>query len=201
MKVSIEGIHGSGKTTILNLLQSLQYNTIIHDETSKQKWLNLYLKDKRKYVLGHNLNLILNLTRDKEDISDIHSKSKFPITLYEDSLYTLHNIHSNLQLKSNKLDNDEYLLQHDLINRIGWEPDCIIYLDCSPDTCYERLCELDQHKHLSLNSLETIYKEYNLHFNTICKIPIFRVNAEDNIENVFYHVLQILYQIIKFSKN
>ena len=193
MRISIEGLHGSGKTLLLNLLHKLNYNT--RHTCPNNVWEELYQSDPHRYYLGYMLNILLNQINQSYNLSDIF--------LYENSPYTLQHVFSLTNVSHNCLHPEEQQLLTTISEKLSWHPECIIYLDCDPQVCLDRL--IKQNNSSTLLSLEEMVN-HAIEFDWIldssnCAIPVYRVNANDNPINVFYHVLQILFQIKRHTNS
>ena len=193
MRISVEGIRGSGKTTILKLLKLLKYKVHTANRGRENIWTSLYLQGGERFALGYNLNSFLEQTN-----VEYHNKE---INLYENSPYTLQNIWSKVMLKKGHLTETEIQLQEEFVDKWGWTPECIIFLDCPPEVCLQRLEKNDQYgQPENLTALQELTHEYDWSLDrSNCDIPVYRVNADDHIINVFYHVVQILHQVRKHS--
>lgn len=216
MRVSIEGLPGSGKTALLKLLKTTNNNIIIHiDDDSQDPWSNLINKDSTKYNLGYNINKLLKQSNSgsdtKEDkagkyneINNSFASTRCEeINLYENSPYTMQHVASSIMLKNSHIHQEEFKLQEKLINTLGWYPDYIIYLDCSPEVCLQRLQRRSpNHNKISATKLGEMFDQYEWVLDSVnCDIPVFRINANDDIASILFSVSHILNKLNRSRKN
>jgi deoxyadenosine/deoxycytidine kinase len=188
MRISIEGPVGCGKTSLIELLSKLKYKTypISKDDNI---WIKSYISNPEKFALGYNIYTLF------EHINKEYGNDK--LYIYENSPFTIKYVWAKTMLKKNYLTQIEYRLQLDMVDKLGWAPDCIIYLDCPPQVCYQRVKDnID----ISLKEIEDLSLEYEKAIDLPeCGIPVYKVNADDDVINIFYHVVQILCQVAKYN--
>ena len=193
MRISIEGNIGSGKTFYLDKLKKDNY-AIIHDlidsQTQISTWLKKYDSNPDRYSFGLQMQIL------QDYIKLPYVKNN--INIYESSPYTLKNVYGKILYDEKHLDKDEYLLHNSYINDFGWMPDIIIYLYCDPEICYERVknksrVSCDYFKKLHLIN-ERTFDDLN------CSIPIYKVNSQEDTNNVYKNIKTICDEIAKTSK-
>jgi deoxyadenosine/deoxycytidine kinase len=181
MKISIEGISGSGKTTLLKLLKIVDFDVqYLEDDI----WKALFKENAKKYACGFGL---YKLSQHMDVIRDTKGKL---IQLYEGSPFTLKNVWIPFLEAEGWLHSEEAQTECNMIDKNGWVPDCIIYLDSYSDKCCDKIDYLEK------DSLQRLWRRYEMMLDNNSKnIPIYRINANTTMGNIFYAVLQILYQI------
>lgn len=73
-------------------------------------------------------------------------------------------------------------------------PDVIIYLYGNLEKCYERTTPLEQQ--YSFEDFKELYYQFEWTFDvTTCKVPMYKINVEDDIENVVLNIAEIFSKI------
>jgi hypothetical protein len=113
------------------------------------------------------------------------------IHLYERSPYTLQLIHTNI------IDLDELPLYQQVVQRVNWTPDVIIYLFCHPTICHQRSLRQGGTQ-FSLEDLQGLHYRYETILNDLnCPVPIYKVNAQEEPEQVLANLKDILRTFVK----
>lgn len=208
MRVSIEGLPGSGKTELLKLLKITNDSINVHLDDSQDPWLNLINKDQSKYILGYNINRLIkqsdgyNLECVKESKNSSFGGIN-EINLYENSPYTMQHVASSIMLKNSSIHQEEFKLQEKLINTLGWYPDYIIYLDCPAAVCFERIKQRSsENVKTSIAQLKEMFEQYEWVLDSAnCDIPVYRINANDDIASIVFSASHVLNKLSKLRKS
>lgn len=190
------------------------------ETTDKQVWTELVKTDPARYVFGQNINQLLEHSvatncceahklSDGRKVNETHVcgdcrgdcrgdyRGDCRVNLkhiYERSPYTIQHVLSPILLKRSYLHKEELKLQETLIDLIGWTPDIIIYLDCSPEVCLKRCAKAG--KSVDKVQMKELFDQYEWVLDqTNCDIPVYRVNTNDDITSVLYNVTNILNSI------
>lgn len=151
MIIAVEGINGSGKTTLIKKLKHTLNNcnpiTIHHPNN------NSFEGEKALDYFGENNNLEGGLWA-LEDINRSYAIARqHPKNCYiwsrcqMSTLVYNGNFHRDFTALKNKIFRDESY------------PDCLIYLDIPPETCWERVMNRNRAKDIDL-TLEKLKKDY-----------------------------------------
>lgn len=178
MIIAVEGINGSGKTTLIKKLKHTLNNcnpiTIHHPNN------NSFEGEKALDYFGENNNLEGGLWA-LEDINRSYAIARqHPKNCYiwsrcqMSALVYNGNFHRDFTALKNKIFRDRSY------------PDCLIYLDIPPETCWERVMNRNRAKDIDL-TLEKLKKDY-FRYQEIKKI-FKTLHQENKIEYYFEYKL------------
>jgi thymidylate kinase len=178
MIIAVEGINGSGKTTLIKKLKHTLNNcnpiTIHHPNN------NSFEGEKALDYFGENNNLEGGLWA-LEDINRSYAIARqHPKNCYiwsrcqMSALVYNGNFHRDFTALKNKIFRDRSY------------PDCLIYLDIPPETCWERVINRNRAKDIDL-TLEKLKKDY-FRYQEIKKI-FKTLHQENKIEYYFEYKL------------
>jgi len=158
MKIVIDGNIGSGKTTQLDLLAKKGFTV---KKEPIEKWpLDLYYSDPKRW--GFLFQIIILQTLETTDTpGDV-------VVVYERSPLSSRYVFWELMEKTPEED-QAYCTQHDLQ---GWEPDVYIYIDKSPEKCYEHIQNREGQEGdsaVSLTYLQSLDQKYHQMIETNVK--------------------------------
>ena len=161
MKISIDGIIGCGKTTQIQKLINLANPNlqILPEEVEhwvNEGWVQSFYDDPVRNCLGFQLRVL------RSHANALNYKDQVVIT--ERSAFTSANVFGKMALEGGLMTMKEFQLNKSYYQLIGWQPDIIFFLDCSPNTAFGRIQSRNrasEHK-ISLdylNALDHTYKE------------------------------------------
>ena len=200
----IEGNIGSGKSTVLKLLEKEQNVETIQEPVNT--WLNI--KD------SNNKNLLDHFYSDMDRYSYMFQTMVFKTRLQsldkpqlsefrfsERSIWTDRFVFGKMCLEDNKMNSIEsncYKFWFDwLEEKFKPQPDGIIYIKCSPEKCFERISDRgrNEERNIPLEYLEKLDKYHEEWFNNWKETPLLVIdnNEDNNWDN-------ILNKINNFSK-
>lgn len=148
-RITIDGNIGSGKTTQVNILQSKGYSVLkepIHE------WpLDLFYTDKNRWAFLLQMAVLHGF----EESAHIYERSP------DSSL----SVFWNMMKEQDIVNNQEDYICRNMYNKHGWQSDLFIYIDVTPEKCYNRINYREQEgdKIISvdyLRQLDTYYKMY-----------------------------------------
>lgn len=204
MRISIEGLPGSGKTTILELLGTIGYDC----------------------YHNNNAQIGAQAQKTKTETEVVTEMQCNQLVVVESSSYVLNKLLKSLR-KRNKLVRYPVLSStlatvgpttHVHHTKSGMEfksgleskakPDCIIFLDCPPDIAIQRAEANNGHASnmtdrtnmTNMTSLQIaeLYGHYDwiLHPSN-CSIPVFRVNSSGSALDTLHHLTEALQVIFR----
>lgn len=148
--ISIEGLIGSGKTTVVERL-SKEYsndNIGIYKEPveSWQSCLDLY------YINNQRNSFLMQIRANTSFIKIYNSFQNKNMVITERSSYSSQNVFGKMLTEQGIMSNTEFELSTELVNATQQNiPDFFIYLKSTPDVCYDRIIKRGD---------KPIYKEY-----------------------------------------
>lgn len=186
MRISIEGLPGSGKTTILKILEKMGHNCYMEGEHR--------VPSEIKVTASEIVSAAAVAASEIEVETEIET-----VKLIESSPYVLKRLWNNLTNSSSisyKYPKRPNILQAD------WTPDFIIFLDCQPDISVRRLSKasktlVPRANKLSAVQITDLYQQLELILHPVnCDIPVYRINATRSILHTLHAVLAVLNTII-----
>ena len=192
LNITIEGNIGVGKTTLLKKLEN-NYNVIFEDvDTWKNEgWIEKYYKNTSKYAMGFQMRVLY---------SHLQSEHKFKeINIIERSCNTLCNIFGKLLLDDNTLDQIEFDLCKKFSFDYSWDINHIIYLQSSPEVCFERISNRNRKGEENI-PFDYIKRLHNEHENTYKNTKnVYIINANNDIDTIYNDVNYILNKLTSCS--
>jgi hypothetical protein len=223
MKISIEGVSGSGKTTILRILEKMGYNCYMEGEHYKLKdGTGNFLSDSdpRKNTGNflsdsdprkNNSNFLSGISNDTDSVisnepvtfSQNTQKSGTSFKLIESSPYVLKRLWAHMyHFPVHNKNWDKNSKEEESLLSADWTPDYIIFLDCQADICLKRLQNVSEFpRNLSALQIADLYLQLEWILHPVnCDIPIYRINASGSILHTLHSVLSVLDTILKRSQ-
>jgi deoxyadenosine/deoxycytidine kinase len=193
MIVCVEGNIGSGKSTVLQTLRDTHGYTV--KEEPIDEWadlLDLYYDCPSKWALAFNLKVLHSF----RSIPEPPQGAPHQVVCVERSPGACRHVFGQLGY------NDEHMTPaawdifkeyHDLLT---WEPDAYVYINTSPDRCFERIHTRGRECEDSLDReyLRRIEFQYTNYLKFTSK-PVHTVNGDQDMDKVLADVLQILHHL------
>jgi len=182
MKILIEGIPGTKKGLIYQKLR----NTYDIEVWRKRKRINWDLKTQ---CFQMEVDFMLQ-SKEEEDQYMIH-----------DSEYSIVHVYSELFHDLGYLNQHELEQLHKLGDFLVIEGNVIIYLFGDLEMCYKRyLEEIEETEDImDQKTFQDLYSKYEWVFDSHnCKTKLYKVNIEENLDQVVASILVILQQIVEF---
>ena len=128
MRVSFGGSIGSGKSTVLNLLERDGYN-VFFEPIDKWNHLSKFYEDKKRW----------SFTFQIEVLNSFVQCPKQGFVLSERSPWESSQIFTKMLVENGDMTIDELELFNKVYDNISWKPDVFIYLRTTPEICMQRI--------------------------------------------------------------
>jgi deoxyadenosine/deoxycytidine kinase len=183
-RIVIDGSISCGKSTFLNRLkmENKNINVVLENVDDWKPFLDSYYKDINSNALQMKIfydQTCYNYFKDK-------------VNVYERSPYSLKYAFGCMLYDQNILSKHEYDLQNNFVDKFGWIPTRIIYIDVSPEVCYKRCIEKGV-TNISLEYLKMLEIYYE---NAIIKyrknICVSIIDGEKEKEEIYREILDII---------
>ncbi|AGE55684.1 kinase protein [Acanthocystis turfacea Chlorella virus MN0810.1] len=164
--ISIEGLIGAGKSTVLTALKERGFK-VIKEPVEKWTFLQKFYDDPKKYSLALQTQILLTFAEQEIPGDDIVFVERSPAV----SRYVFANM-----LRSEGLLTDEAMnVYSELYTKLGlWKPDGYIYLDTPVDVCVERQRARGDSYKITREYLTDLDKYYNI---------FFKYNTRDTVDS------------------
>ena len=198
--ITISGNIGCGKTTIIDYLTNLYkdnafFKIFKEPIDSWGSWLDLFYTNPEKYAFPFQMKVLIDFLY-LNNISD-----KDCIITERSPLDSLHVFTKTLK-NDDKITYLEYNLYQEYVNKIGWKPKHIIYIQTNPNNCIQRIkkrmrgCEsgIDESY---IQSIHTIYEQWidSIKNNHESNINVHIINGNQEKEIVFENVKKVISEI------
>ena len=155
MRVAVEGLIGCGKSTLLRRLAQRGHVREVVQEPLEQ-WSHMlprFYSDPKRW--GFPLQVQVLLATSSPEVPT-HG-------CFERSPHSALNVFGRMVVK----DETEAGILHDMFDRVGWKPDCVVFLRSSPQNCLKRIGERSRDGEHGvtleyLQQLDSVYKQYLL---------------------------------------
>lgn len=187
MLISVEGNIGSGKSTVLSLLDAEGWVTKQEPVDDWGEMLSLYYKDPVTWSLGFNLKVL-------------HSFQSIPagdLVLVERSPGACRHVFGQLSYNDEHLSPASWDVFKGYYEHLGWEPDMYIYIDTPADQCMARLQERGRscEQNLTLEYLHRIEFQYQ-NFMKFTETPVHQVSGSQPIPDVVRDITKIISSVL-----
>jgi deoxycitidine kinase len=218
MLISIDGNIGSGKTTLFNLLQKKlvleKFKNKVYLEEPVSDWLNLknnsnnnilelFYKDKIKWSFSFQICAFISKIKKLE--KDIKSEDESKILISERTVLTDKECFAKQLYNDNFINEIDWSLYNDLYNMIikkDYIPTGIVYLECNPTICYERIHKRNRSEEegIPLDYLQSIHARHEEWLSNT-NIPVLKINVEENYLDNNEELQKIINKIQLFIDN
>ncbi|XP_053571996.1 thymidine kinase 2, mitochondrial isoform X1 [Bombina bombina] len=196
MLICVEGNIASGKTTCLEYFSTTGKLEVLKEPVAK--WRNvrnhnpLALMYEDPFRWGLTLQTYVQLT-----MLDIHTKpTVFPVKMMERSIYSAKYIFVENLYKSGKMPEVDYVILTEwfewIVKNINLSVDLIVYLQTTPETCYQRLKKRCREEE-KIIPLEYLYAIHNLYEEWLIKqtsfpvpAPVLIIEADKDLEEMIH---------------
>lgn len=203
----IEGNIGSGKSTILKLLQEAHNVEVIQEPVDM--WLNIK-DDNNQNLLEHfysdmnRYSYMFQTMVFKTRIQSLEKEQISPFRFSERSIWTDRFVFGKMCLEDNKMNSIEsscYKFWFEwLEEKFKPKPDGIIYIKCSPEKCLERISQRGRNEENKipieyLNKLNVYHDEW---FDNWKETPLLVI--DNNEDNNWVEILKKINNFTKFNE-
>jgi len=186
MKISIEGLPGCKKLPIIKILREKHGLTVATGLPVKQL-IDSYRDNPRKYALSYLLDRLVTYHQGWAH----HDDDDEPRNCLFESLYALRKVYAEYLLGEGVIEQHEYDSFMKVYHLIHERPDIIIYFYGDVDESYNRTVESGCN--YTLEEYKKLQCQYEWAFDANnCKIPIYKVNINDDLPRIERNVLEIL---------
>ena len=200
MLISIEGNIGSGKSTVVEYLKSL--NKYIFVDEPVNEWLTIKDKDgmnalecfyKDKKENAFCFQVLAYITRLKKLIDTIKNSPKDAIIITERSIETDRNVFAKMLYEDNLISSIEWETYNYWFNTFKEisQVDKIIYIKTSPSKCLERINKRNRSEEISIK-IDYLEKCSKYHDDWLDNINNTTIDGHDSIDIVRNKVIDIL---------
>ena len=185
-RIVIVGSISSGKSTFLSRLknENKNINVVLENVDEWEPFLDDYYKDINANAFKLQMKIFYEQT--------CYDYYKDKVNVYERSPYSLKYSFGRMLYDQNILSKSEYDLQNNFVDKFGWIPTRIIYIDVSPEVCYER-CVKKGITNISLEYLKMLEIYYE---NALIKyrenICVSVIDGEKEKEEIYREILDII---------
>lgn len=197
MIIYLEGNIGSGKSTLIEFLQSyietknLDADVILEpvDEwlvTQDSQGTNIlqhYYQDQKKFGFAFQINALLSRVKKVEEKIKASKKS---IHFIERSIYTDKNVFLECNFQNGNINHMEYVIYHQwfdwILDNFKHQPDGIVYLNTNPTICEQRINQRNRNgeEGIPLEYLMTLDKYHHNWLQKEKHIPVIYLDSNVN---------------------
>jgi deoxyadenosine/deoxycytidine kinase len=181
MRVCIEGNIGAGKSTLLSRLAESGYP--VHQEPVGEwkDWLDLFYSDKKRWAFGMQMRVLASLL-------------EYPKTcVAERSTSSTRHVFAQVLYNQGDMSEKEFQVYKQYFDATAWTPQAIVYVDVSPEACFERIRERARPCE---DSIDLAYiKKLDFHYHNLLRYanyPVHVIDGNASIEDVYTDALAIL---------
>jgi deoxyadenosine/deoxycytidine kinase len=165
----IDGNIGCGKTTLLNYLEETYQNSIVLREPIKewQPFLEKFYNDPKKYSYEFQKYILKYHISLKETIKNL--TDKYTNIFVERSFLSCLFVFGQELVNAGNLTEKQQEFLTLYFEQYGWFPTGFIYLECTPEICYERIHKRNRNSEelISMDYLTKINNHYKEVYNNL----------------------------------
>lgn len=189
MKIVIDGLIGAGKSTQVDILSKITGKSVIKEPIGD--WpLELFYKDPSRWGFMMQVAVLNSYVKMKESSG-----------IFERCPQSTHDIFWQNLVESKVVTADENTIFEKLYKYHSWNPDVIIFIDKSPEKCYEHIQSRNQtgDTGVSMDYLKSLDVLYTKHFKNNDKIHV--IDGNQTIPDVTRDILKIINPILSKSSS
>ncbi len=158
---AIEGVIGSGKTSLAKLLADQFHAGTITERFEDNPFLEKFYSDPKKYAFHTQLYFLMSRYKQQREISQI---DLFNSRVISDYLFAKDRIFAEINLSEDEFrlyDKIYALIEHDVPR-----PDLVIYLQAAPELLFKRIKKRNRsfEREIEFEYIDTLCDAYNTFF-------------------------------------
>ena len=176
--IGIAGLIGVGKSTLAKALGEHLGLDVHYEPVADNEYLADFYADTARYSFAMQVYLLNRRFQQHQEIIWRGRGAVQDRTIYEDSIFA--RVLRDMDLMHPR-DYETYASLFRNLSNFMCRPNAIVYLDCSPGTCFARIKERGRgvEQRIGLEYLERLYLEYERFVADISRvIPVIRVGWE-----------------------
>ena len=164
--IAIEGVIGSGKTSLAKVLAQQFHAGIVAEQFDDNPFLEKFYADRKKFAFHTQLYFLMSRYKQQREIAQI---DLFNSRVIADYLFAKDRIFAEINLSEDEFslyDKIYALIEHDVPR-----PDLVLYLQGTPEFLYKRIKKRDRNfeREIEFEYIEHLCNAYNtffFHYNT-----------------------------------
>ena len=206
MLISIEGNIGSGKSTIINFLKSLNNENIVFVDEPVDEWLNIKSNNKNALELFYEnqsknafwFQVLAYITRLRNLLETIE-KNPNKIIITERSIYTDKYVFAQMLFEDGHINDIEFQTYNYWFDTFEKQTriDIVLYVNTNPEECMNRIHTRNRPEEtkIPLEYLQNCHKKHKDWIYNKEKCKIVQINGHQSIENIQQNILQFVYEL------
>lgn len=190
MKIIVEGNIGGGKSTVLRKVANVVSLPVFLEpvDTEWKEGLSYFYSNPARWGLTFNFKVL----------DTYHTWNQTtPNAIYERSPLSCKNVFTKLQILDKTMTEFEAKLFESMYGKLAWEPEVLIYINTSPEVCYERMSKRARECESSvpLSYLEQIKLQYEVMLQDIKNngnIVVHEVDGNRCPDDIYEDVLRLI---------
>jgi len=194
--IAIDGNIGSGKSTLLTMLKdkyqhTSQDATICYAPERTHEWkgmLPLYYEDTARWSFPFQMQVLLSHLRNFKEANE----QKADFLFVERSPLAAQKVFGELLKQEGLISSVESDLFDDYMTEVAWHPDAILYLDCPPKACLDRIARRSTEGEggIPVEYLEKLSEQYrNFLEDYEQRVPVIRIDSSREVSDIFDSVI------------
>lgn len=206
MLISIEGNIGSGKSTIIDFLKSLNNDNIVFVDEPVDEWLNIKSNKKNALELFYEdqtknafwFQILAYITRLRNLLETVR-KNPNKIIITERSIYTDKYVFAQMLFEDGNISDIEFQTYNYWFDTFEKQTriDIVLYVNTEPEECMNRIHTRNRPEEtkIPLEYLQNCHKKHKDWIYDKEKCKIVQINGHQSIENIKQNVLQFVYNL------
>ncbi|KPK96381.1 hypothetical protein AMJ80_00350 [bacterium SM23_31] len=174
--IAVDGLIGTGKTYLTELLAKKLNATPIFEEYANNPFLDKFYANPRQYALPAQLFFLLNRY---QQLVNVAQTELFHSCKISDYTFSKNNIFASVTLNEHEL-TLYYKIQDFMADRVP-APDLILFLQADIHLVFERIRKraISYEKNITEQYLKLLNEAYNQYFFHVTEIPLLVINVTD----------------------